>query len=142
MHYHFKVYKENNGYWAECSELEGCNTQADTLEQLEKNMSEALNLFLTEPDDSKVIFPLPDESIINSDKIVRIKVDPQVGFAFLLRRYRLIKKLTQQEIAKKMGWSNIWSYQRFEKAKSNPSLTILTKFHEKFPDLDINLVFS
>jgi len=141
MHYHFKVYKENDGYWAECSELEGCTTQADTIEQLEKNMSEALDLYLSEPVDSKVIFPLPNEDY-NTEDIYKVKVDPQVAFAFLLRRFRLLNKLTQNEIAHRMGWSNIWSYQRFENAKSNPTLTILTKFHEIFPDLDINLVFS
>jgi predicted RNase H-like HicB family nuclease len=44
MHYHFKIHKENNGYWAECCELEGCVTQGDTLEELYKFCDEALNL--------------------------------------------------------------------------------------------------
>ena len=33
MEYHFKIHKEKNGYWAECIELSGCNTQGDTLEE-------------------------------------------------------------------------------------------------------------
>ena len=142
MRYHFKINRENNGFWAECIELEGCNTQADTLQKLEKNMSEVLDLYFSEPEDSKVIFPLPDDSIVKSENIMSVRVDPQIAFAFLLRRYRMVKKLTQQDIANKMGWKNIWSYQRFEKAKSNPTLTILTKFHEVLPNLEINLVFS
>jgi len=141
MRYHFKIHEDDNGFWAECSELEGCTTQADTIEQLEKNMSEALNLYLSEPDDSKVIFPLPNEDYDTED-IYKVKVDPQVSFAFLLRRFRLLNKLTQNEIAHRMGWSNIWSYQRFENAKSNPTLTILSKFKEVFPELNLDYIFS
>jgi antitoxin HicB len=44
MKYHFKIYKKDGGYWAQCIELEGCITQADTLKELYKNMQEALNL--------------------------------------------------------------------------------------------------
>ena len=141
MHYHFKLHQEDNEYWAECLELEGCDTQADTLDQLEKNMSEALNLFLSEPDDSKVIFPLPNSNY-DSEDIYNVNVEPKVAFAFLLRRYRLLHNLTQQEAAQRMGWSNIWSYQRFEKPQTNPRLDKLTKFQEVFPDLELNLVFS
>ena len=141
MRYHFKIHKEDDGFWAECLELEGCNTQADTPQQLEKNMSEVLDLYFSEPEDSKVIFPLPDETIRKALDIIKVKVDPQVAFAFLLRRYRMVKKLTQQDIAKKMGWKNIWSYQRLEKT-ANPTLDKLSKFQDAFPDLDIHLVFS
>ena len=141
MRYHFKIHKEGNGFWAECIELEGCNTQAETLQELDQNMSDALDLYLSEPDDSTVIFPLPDNTIKGAKDIALVKVDPHVAFAFLLRRYRLINKLSQQEVANKMGWKNIWSYQRFEKT-ANPSLDKLSKFQEIFPDLEIQLVFS
>jgi len=42
MYYHFKIHKEPDGYWAECIELEGCVTQGDSLDELQKNMEEAL----------------------------------------------------------------------------------------------------
>lgn len=103
MRFHFKIHKENKGFWAECIELEGCNTQADTLQRLEKNMSEVLNLYLSEPEDSTVVFPIPDETIKEAKDIVSVKVDPHVAFAFLLRRYRLVNKLSQQDVAKKNG---------------------------------------
>jgi predicted RNase H-like HicB family nuclease len=141
MRYHFKIHKDDKGFWSECIELEGCNTQADTLQRLEKNMSEVLNLYLSEPEDSTVVFPIPDETIKETKDIVSVKVDPHVAFAFLLRRYRLVNKLSQQDVANKMGWKNIWSYQRFEKT-ANPTLDKLVKFNEAFPDLDIRLVFS
>ena len=55
MNYHFKIYKEKTGYWAECLELPGCKTQGDTIEELKLNAHEALSLYLDEPDNSKII---------------------------------------------------------------------------------------
>ena len=45
---------ETNGYWAEIPSLPGCFTQAETLEDLEANIQEAVEAWLLagEPDDS------------------------------------------------------------------------------------------
>ena len=40
MFYHFEFFEEENGYWANCIELKGCITQADTFQELEENMKE------------------------------------------------------------------------------------------------------
>lgn len=61
MKYHFKIHKEGKGYWAQCIELEGCITQADSRKELKKRMQEALNLYIDEPVDSKDLAALPDE---------------------------------------------------------------------------------
>lgn len=53
MTYHFKVHKEGSGFWAQCIEFEGCLTQADSIKELEKNMQEALELYLYEPGTTK-----------------------------------------------------------------------------------------
>ena len=58
MKYHFKVHKEGNGYWAECVELLGCITEADSIDELQKNMEEALNLYIEEPENSKELAAL------------------------------------------------------------------------------------
>jgi antitoxin HicB len=42
MKYHFKIHKEGKGFWAECIELSGCFTEADSKEELRKNMHEIL----------------------------------------------------------------------------------------------------
>ena len=56
MKYHFKVHKEKaKGFWAEGIELRGCRSQGDTLDDLEDNLKEALELFLSEPAHSKLI---------------------------------------------------------------------------------------
>ena len=57
MDYHFKIKKdERGGYTAFCVELEGCHTEGNTMEEVNKNMQEVLDLYLDEPEDSKVIF--------------------------------------------------------------------------------------
>ena len=69
MKYHFKTHKEKQGgFWAECIELVGCRTEAQSKQNLEKNMADALNLYLSEPQESKYIFPSPKK--ISSGKIL------------------------------------------------------------------------
>lgn len=51
---------KEGGYWAEVPSLPGCVTQADTMEELKKNLQEAVELWLeageadisTEPDNT------------------------------------------------------------------------------------------
>jgi predicted RNase H-like HicB family nuclease len=40
------------GYWAEVPELPGCFTQADTLEELYENLTEAIACHLESPEDA------------------------------------------------------------------------------------------
>jgi predicted RNase H-like HicB family nuclease/DNA-binding XRE family transcriptional regulator len=141
MKYHFKVHKERGGFWAECLELNGCITQADTQEELYKNCEEALNLFLEEPIDSKIIFPLPDSSLNIEKNIIEIRVEPEIALAVLLRNYRLNSNMTQKQVAEMLGMRNIYSYQRLEK-KSNPTLTIINKIHAIFPEIELNYLLQ
>lgn len=138
MKYHFKVHKEGKGYWAECIELVGCITEADSMEALQKNMQEALNLYVEEPEDSKELASLPDESIPASRNIMEVALDPQIAFAFMVRHYRIKHGLTQQQAAKKMGFETIYSYQRLEGRRCNPSLKIITKIKRAFPEFSID----
>lgn len=112
MKYHFKVHKEGLGFWAQCMELNGCVTEADTLGELQNNMQEALNLYVEEAEDSKELAPLPDETLRVTRSVVEVAVDPQIAFAFMVRYYRIKYGLTQQQAAKKMGFETIYSYQR------------------------------
>jgi predicted RNase H-like HicB family nuclease len=47
---------EEGGYWAECPQLEGCFTQGETVRQTERNMYEAVELFLE--DETEIDFNL------------------------------------------------------------------------------------
>lgn len=142
MKYHFKVHKEKNGYWAECLELEGCQTEAESLIELYSNMEEALNVYLSEPESSKLIFPLPQKKHQSSSDLVEVPVDPSVAFSFLLRRYRLQKKITLKEMAEKLKMKNINTYVKLEKAaSSNPELRTLAKIKTILSDFPINMIF-
>ena len=143
MYYHFNIHKEADGYWGECTELEGCVTQGDTLEELQKNMGEALNLYLDEPDNSDITFPMPNKEV-RGRNIVEVPVLPKIAFALMMRMLRKQRGLTQSEIAKLLGMNNIYSYQRLERSKqANPSLTTLAKIKKVFPDLKVDeILFS
>ena len=141
MNYHFKTHKEKNGYWAECIELKGCQTQADSFEKLRTNMEKILNLFLEEPEHSKATFPFPKKSVKGSN-IVSVPVNPRVAFAFYLRSLRLKYRLTQRQAAKRLGMNRIYSYQRLESSKTaNPELNTLAKLKAVFPEFNLQLVF-
>lgn len=142
MKYHFKVHREGNKFWAQGVELTGCFTQADTLEELQLNMQEALNLHVDEPAKSTDLAPFPDESIKLSKNVVEVPLEPHIAFAFLVRYNRIKHGLTQQEAAQQMGFETIYSYQRLESAKCNPTLKMLAKIKKLFPDFSIDYAIS
>lgn len=142
MLYHFRIHDDPDGYWAECIELEGCVTQADTVEGLRKNMKEALNLYLAEPEKSDKMFPVPQKEI-RGENVVGVFVDPKIAFALKMRTARRVKGLTQKAVAKLLGMKNIYSYQRLERLKgANPSLVMLTKIKEVFPEIQLDEILS
>ncbi len=139
MVYHFEVHREKHGYWAACLELKGCLTDADSLEQLRRNAHEALNLYLDEPKDSTVVFPLPRRYKVKG--IMEVSVEPDVALSVLLRSYRSRKGMTQKEVALKLGMKNLYSYQRLER-RANPSLNTLRKLKQAFPDLSVDYLLQ
>ena len=135
MKYHFKLHKEKGGYWAECLELKECYTQSTTINELKENMEEALNVYLDEPSHSKTIFPLPDKKL-KGKNIFEVSVDLKIAFGLQLRQLRLKNKLTQKQVAKKLGFKNLYSYQRLESG-ANPELTTLAQIKKVFREIDI-----
>ncbi len=141
MKYHFKIHKEADGFWAECLEIPGCITQADSRGELTVNMGDALNTAIQEPESSHYLAPLPDESYKPSHSIAEIKVDPQVALGFWLRYNRIKKGMTQEEAAKKLGMKNIFSYQRLERG-CNTTVAMLSKLVAAFPLFSVESVFN
>ena len=142
MLYHFKVHKEKDQFWAQCIELSGCITQANTLEELQLNMQEALNLYIEEPNNSNDLAALPDESIKKSKNIVEVSVDTSIAFAFLVRYFRIKYDLTQKEAAKKMGFDTLYSYQRLEAKRCNPSLKMIDRIKKVYPEFSVDQAIS
>ncbi len=134
MKYHFKIHKERSGgYWAECIELEGCRTQAHTRAELDGNMVEALNLYLSEPQDSKHIFPPPKKSL-SGKNIVVVFAHPSVAMANRIRELRLKSKLTQVAMKDRLGIKNLSNYQRLEDPeRANPEWQTLLLIKRAFP---------
>lgn len=113
-------------------------TQGRTRAELEKNMREALHLYLEEPESSKVVFP-PPASTPKTRNVVPVEVDPAVAFAVQLRQLRLRNRLTQKEAARRLGLRGIYSYQRLER-RANPSLATIKKVKTLFPELSLDSV--
>jgi antitoxin HicB len=140
MKYHFKYTKEGAMYWAKCVELDGCFTQGKTLDELKRNMREALNLHLDEPSNSKTSFQ-PPKKAVKGRNIIQVPVDPKIAFALRLRLSRAARGFTQKETAKRLGFKNLFSYQRLESSKTaNPELMTLAKIKELFPEFDLDEV--
>lgn len=141
MNYHFKIHKEDGGFWAECLELNGCRTQADTREELDAAMEEALNLFLSESDDSMVKFSAPKK--VSGKNIVAVEVDPGVAMALVIRQTRLKRKLTQTQMKDLLGIKTLSNYQRLEDPKkANPELKTLVALTKAMPDLHISAIID
>ncbi len=143
MKYHFQIHKEDGGFWAQCVELPGCVTQADTLQELETNMKEALNLFIEEHANSKDLAKLPQKTVKRSaKKIVDVSLDPNIAFSFLVRYWRIKHGYTQKEAAMKMGFDTLYSYQRLETKKCNPSLKMMSMVKKIYPEFSIDLIVT
>lgn len=139
MIYHFKIHKEKKGFWAQCIELPGCVAQGDTLKELRTNMQDALNLYIEEPNNSDDLAELPSQLPTRSKNIESVAVDPLIAFAFLVRYYRIKHGFTQAEAAKKMGFDTLYSYQRLEAKKCNPSLKMITRIKKVYPEFSVDL---
>jgi antitoxin HicB len=143
MIYHFKTYKDKDGYWAECIELKGCNAQGDTKEELRLNMENSLNLFLSEPEDSKFLFPMPVVNKKKTKNVEKISVDASVAFAMLIRQTRLKHHYTLKQMAAVLEYNNLNSYVKLEKAKTaNPELRTISNITKHFRDFPVGLIFD
>jgi antitoxin HicB len=136
MKYHFKIHKDSDALWAECLELPGCLTQADTVEELHLNMKEAMDLYLDEPEDSERLAPLPSEKI-KGRGIIEVSVDSRIAFGLYMKHLRNRHQFTQKQVADMLGMKNIFSYQRLER-KANPSLTLLEKVKSIYPEFRVD----
>lgn len=144
MRYHFKVRKDRRGgYWAEGVELTGCRSEGDTMRELKENLGEALNLYLAEPQGSRLIFPTPKKHLKLTRTLIAIEVDPRVAFATMMRNLRLTQKLTQKEMKARLGIKHLSDYQRLEDPRrANPRLLTLKKIKTAFPSLRVDDILA
>ncbi len=103
-------------------------------------MQEALNLYVSEPSDSEELATLPDDSIKITRNIVKVALDLHVAFALLVKYFRIKYGLTQKEAAKKMGFDTLYSYQRLEAKKCNPSLKMIARVKKLYPEFSVDYI--
>lgn len=141
MKYHFVVHgNSREGYWAEGVELSGCQSQGSSKEDLLLNLREALDLYLSEPEDSRYIFPEPRKQT-SGKNIISIPVSATVAMANKIRSIRLKRNLTQREMCEILDIGHLSSYQRLEDPqKANPELKTLAKIKSLFPELKLDEV--
>lgn len=60
------IEKDEYGYYAYCPELEGCQTQGDTLEEVLANMKEAIDLYLETLSEDEIRTVLSQEILTTS----------------------------------------------------------------------------
>ena len=78
---------EDVGYWVEFPDLEGCQTQGDTLEEAMSMAQEALGLYLVCLEENKLTAPAPANPI----SIITSKGDFVTLIATNLNKYRRTK---------------------------------------------------
>lgn len=141
MKYHFKVHGNSaEGFWGQGIELEGCQSQGDNREELLENLSEALDLYLSEPKESKLLFPEPQRKV-SGRNIVAVPVSPTVAVACKIRSIRLKRNLTQREMCEVLGIPHLSVYQRLEDPlRANRELKTLAKIKSVFPELKLDEV--
>jgi DNA-binding XRE family transcriptional regulator len=105
-------------------------------------MRDALNLYIEEEANSTDLAAMPDSSIKSSKNVVEVFVDPQVAFTFLIRYWRIKHGWTQKEAAKKMGFDTLYSYQRLEARRCNPSLKTITMVKKVYPEFSLDSVIA
>lgn len=70
MQYHFKVHEGQAGFWAQCIELPGCVTQANSRQELLANMQTALNLYILGGIDLPDLAPLTSNRRVGKNVIM------------------------------------------------------------------------
>ncbi|OGP47167.1 MAG: hypothetical protein A2022_00400 [Deltaproteobacteria bacterium GWF2_42_12] len=63
------IEKDERGYYAYCPELEGCQTQGDSLEEVVANMKEAIELYLETLSENEIKESLSKEILITTIEV-------------------------------------------------------------------------
>ncbi len=126
MTYYAKFTKQSDcSYLVEFPDAPGCLTEAGTIREARTNALEALNGWLAARCDRNLNIPKPRKR--STKNLYAVQVDIQVEFAVSLRLLRKKRKLTQCQVAQKLGISQ-QAYAKLETPlKTNPSLSTIQR---------------
>lgn len=102
MKYYARVVRDVEGYYqVSFPDLEGCLTYGDTRGDALKNAAEALNCWL----DACCIHndKAPTPKVRKGRGYYPISVDPQIALPVTLRQLRAARRMSQAQVAKKLG---------------------------------------
>lgn len=105
-------------------DLKGCKTSGNDLREALRNAKKALSVWLEEHFERKG--NLPPVSDLKGEDIHWIRPDPDVEVPILLRRFREEARITQEEVAKRLGVFYT-SYKRLERPGTNITIKTLNK---------------
>lgn len=140
MIYFARITKPNaDSFLVEFPELEGCLTEGANLAEALVHAKEALEGWLASNCDRNLAIPAPKNR--KSRNFHPIEVDLRIAFPIMLRKARSKRKLSQQQVAERLGVSQ-QAYAKLETPmKSNPALSTIQKLSEAL-DLEFDLVFA
>lgn len=138
MRYFAKIVEDAEGYYqVSFLELDGCFTYGDTLEDALANAAEALDGWLEAHFSRTQHVPAP--KLRRGKHYYAVRVNPQIALAVALRAGRRERKLTQRQVARKLG-IDAAQYAKFElPQQANPSLATISKLADI---LDIDISFD
>ena len=112
MKYFAKITKDSEGYYqVSFSDLNGCFTYGDTLEDALKNAAEALNCWLDACCSENDRAPVP--KVRRGRNYHPVRVAPQIALPVVLRQMRAARRMSQAQVAKKLGMTT-QAYAEFE----------------------------
>jgi len=119
------IHDDPDGFWIEFPDLKGCVTQGDTMEQLMAMAEEALSLYLEDYIESEK--ELPAASSPQGRNIIYIEPYPEIAIPLTIKELRKQQKLSQTEIAERIG-VKYQTYQQIENInKFNATVKTLNK---------------
>ncbi len=98
--------------------------------------NEQIGEFLSEKDDSVIGYSIEDLNK-NFDNLTFLT--PYQKLSVIIKKYRIQKGKTQQEVADEMG-IKLLPYQRLESGGNNPTLKTLIKVKEVFPEIKLDKI--
>ena len=102
MKYYAKIVRDAEGYHqVSFPDLAGCFTYGETQKDALKNAAEALNCWLDACCAQKDKAPLPKAR--RGRNYYGISVDPQIALPVALRQLRALRRVSQAQVAKKLG---------------------------------------
>lgn len=128
MEYVAHIWREGNYWLAEFPDCAGCQTCADSREDIEYMAKEALDGWLETHLDGGEAPPAPKarRRVPRGRSLLRVEVDPAVAVAIQIRQARADLGISQGELAKRAGVSQ-QQIAKLERPGENPTIGTLAK---------------